>query len=259
MTGPETPASPAPTEEASVYDLFIGLLSVISIVIIVLILLTPSGPSEAILFAADTLLCLVFLFDFGRSLARAPVKREYLFWRGAIDLLGSIPGAGALRLLRFARLVRIARLVRASGSRGIAVQMIKRRGEAIGYTILLGAFAILVGGSYLIAAVEPSATDSNIKDAGDAIWWAWVTVTTVGYGDRFPVTDAGRLVGMITMATGIAIFGLLTSFITRLFMSEPADVEKEAETAQALLTELAALRTEIAALRAEVTGSVGHP
>ena len=112
--------------------------------------------------------------------------------------------------------------------------MIKRRGEAAGYLIMIGAFVILMVGSYLMAYVEPPAPDSNIKDANDAFWWAFVTITTVGYGDQFPVTDAGRIIGMVTMATGIAIFGLLTSFITRLFLSEPADKEEEAEMENAL-------------------------
>jgi voltage-gated potassium channel len=249
------PSAPSATaaEEASIYDLFIGLMSIVSIVIMALMLLTPEGPSKTILAGADFLLCMLFLVDFARSYRRAPVKREYFFWRGLIDLLGSIPGAGVLRFLRFARVFRILRLVRSSGSSGLARQMIKRRAEAAGYTIVVGAFVVLIGGSYLMAAVEPSATDSNIKDAADAFWWAFVTITTVGYGDRFPVTEAGRVIGMLTMATGIAIFGLLTSFITKLFMSEPADQEAEAAADSALLSEVSALRAEIAALRAEVT------
>ncbi len=113
--------------------------------------------------------------------------------------------------------------------------MIKRRGEAAGYTIVIGAFVILVVGSYLMAYVEPPAPGSNIKDANDAFWWAFVTITTVGYGDKFPVTDAGRVIGMVTMATGIAIFGLLTSFITRLFLSEPADEEEETTEVESAL------------------------
>ncbi len=252
------PSAPPAAEEASIYDLFIGLLSTMSIVIIVFQLLTPPGPSDAVLAGADFLLCMVFLFDFARSLSAAPVKREYMLWRGTIDLLGSLPGTGLLRFLRIARVARVFRLVRASGSHSLAQQMIKRRAEAAGYTIVIGAFVILVVGSYLMAYVEPPAPGSNIRDANDAFWWAFVTITTVGYGDKFPVTDAGRVIGMVTMATGIAIFGLLTSFITRLFLSEPADEEEETKLEDALHADVSALRAEIAALREEVSSAIGR-
>jgi voltage-gated potassium channel len=249
---------PEAVEELSIYELFIGLLSVMSIVIVAFRVITNPGPSDTVLAGADFLLCLVFLFDFGRSLKRAPVKRDYLVWRGGIDLVSSIPGAYLLRLLRIVRVQREIRHVRASGSRGLAAQMIRRRGEAAGYLIIIGAFVILIVGSYLMAYVEPPAADSNIKDAGDAFWWAFVTITTVGYGDKYPVTAEGRIIGMVTMATGIAIFGLLTSFITRLFLSEPADKEEEAAVENALHTEVSALRAEIAALRDEVSASLGR-
>ena len=68
----------------------------------------------------------------------------------------------------------------------------------------------------------------------------------------------GRVIGMVTMATGIAIFGLLTSFITRLFLSEPADQEEEAEVESAMHREISALRVEIEALRAEMAASSGR-
>jgi voltage-gated potassium channel len=251
----KAPSVPETVEELSIYELFIGLLSVMSIIIVAFRLITNPGPSDTVLAGADFLLCLVFLFDFGRSLIRAPVKRDYLRWRGAIDLVSSIPGAYLLRLLRIVRVQREIRHVRASGSRGLAAQMLRRRGEAAGYLIIIGAFVILVVGSYLMAYVEPPAPDSNIKDAGDAFWWAFVTITTVGYGDKYPVTAEGRVIGMVTMATGIAIFGLLTSFITRLFLSEPADEEEEAEVEGELHREITALRADIEALRAEVAAS----
>lgn len=258
MATSQTGSAPQAPAEVSIYELFIGLLSLMSIVIVALQLVTDPGPSDTVLAGADFLLCMVFLFDFGRSLRQAPVKREYLRWRGVIDLVSSIPGVFLLRFLRLVPVVRVARQVGATGSRGLAKQMIRRRGEAAGYLIMIGAFVILIVGSYLIAFVEPPAPHSNIKDANDAFWWAFVTITTVGYGDEYPVTDVGRVIGMVTMATGIAIFGLLTSFITRLFLSEPADKEAEAEVETALHREISALRADIAALRAEVAATSGR-
>jgi len=60
--------------------------------------------------------------------------------------------------------------------------------------------------------------ESNIKTAGDAIWWAFVTITTVGYGDRFPVTSAGRIIAAFLMITGVALFGTFTGFVAAWFM-----------------------------------------
>ncbi len=74
---------------------------------------------------------------------------------------------------------------------------------------------VLIGGSF-IALVE-RAPDSNINGVGDGIWWAFVTITTVGYGDEFPVTTSGRLIGIVTMAAGIAVWSVLTATIASRF------------------------------------------
>lgn len=76
---------------------------------------------------------------------------------------------------------------------------------------------MLIFGSISILQVE-TVPESNIKTAGDAIWWAFVTITTVGYGDRFPVTSAGRIIAAFLMITGVALFGTFTGFVAAWFM-----------------------------------------
>jgi voltage-gated potassium channel len=120
------------------------------------------------------------------------------------------------------------------------------------YVITLMSFVVLLVGSILIAYVEPPAQGSNIKTGGDAFWWAFVTITTVGYGDRFPVTEAGRIVGMITMAVGIGIFGVLTSYLSTVFLSRPED--DPAATTPAPKPAPDPIQAELAALRAEMAG-----
>ena len=67
--------------------------------------------------------------------------------------------------------------------------------------------------------VESANPDRSIKNASDAIWWGFVTVTTVGYGDRLPVTDAGRVIGTILLFAGIALFSVLAGIIANAFLA----------------------------------------
>ncbi len=252
----------AAVNESPVYELFIGLMTIISLIIVVFQVIVRAPQVDVILTSTDTLVCLLFLYDFGRSYRHAPVKRVYLFGehpgrslpRGVFDLLGSVPGLPLLRVLRIFRVARLTRVVRASGSRGLAAEFFKRRAESAVYVITLLSFVVLLVGSTLIAFVEPSADGSNIKTGGDAFWWAFVTITTVGYGDRYPVTEAGRFVGMLTMAVGIGIFGVLTSFLSTVFLDKPGQASTKAEPAPAtkedpVTAELAALRADLAGLR----------
>ena len=95
-------------------------------------------------------------------------------------------------------------------------------------------------------ALERDAKDANITSVPDALWWATSTVTTVGYGDRFPVTGEGRVVAVVLMVAGVGLFGTLSGTIAASMMGPKPE---EAETAQ-LLREMKVLRTELAELKA---------
>jgi hypothetical protein len=258
---PSSRSEAAPVvEQPASYDLFIALMTMLSVVVMILASVVRVDAVDTILISTDSLFCVVFLLDFAHRYRQAPDKREYLFGTypgrsvpsGLFDLLGSIPGASLLRVLRLFRVVQLARAVRAHGSRGLAAAFFKERAESAAYVIILAAFLVLLVGSSLIAAVEPMATGSNIEDAGDAFWWAFVTITTVGYGDRFPVTEAGRFVGMVTMAVGIGIFGVLTSFLSTWFLKRPdgdRGPDRLGADVRAMQRELVAVRAELAGLR----------
>ena len=269
------------------YELFIGLLTLFSLVIALFIVLIPVPAVDEVLRGADTLICVIFLLDFARSLSQAPSKRSYLFGErpgrsfptGVVDLLGSIPSAiilrlgfdraaGAVRLLRVFRLIRVYRLVEGRSPRSLVAAFVRSRAEAAAYVVIMAVLLVIVLGSSLIALVEVPNPDSNINTAGDALWWTFVTITTVGYGDKYPITEAGRFVGIITMAVGIGIFGVLTSFLAKLFLespgeggttlppsaSEPGAPEEDgprpdAGPATDTGAELAAIRAELAELR----------
>jgi voltage-gated potassium channel len=74
-------------------------------------------------------------------------------------------------------------------------------------------------GSLCILQVE-NAPDSNIKTAGDALWWSYVTIMTVGYGDKYPVTAEGRIIGAIVMSVGVVLVSTMAGFVASWFFGE---------------------------------------
>jgi voltage-gated potassium channel Kch len=230
-TARSEPPSQDTTHDSSMYELFMGLNTIVSLFVALMILLVQVPQVDSILQSVDTLFCVLFLLDFARSFRHAPNRMVYMFGEqpgrsmptGLLDLLGSIPNVGLLRLLRIFRVIRIARIVRARGSRGLAAEFIHRRAEAAIYIIFIASMLVLLLGSSAIAFIEPGAAGSNIESGGDAFWWAFTTITTVGYGDRYPVTTEGRFVGILTMAVGIGIFGVLTSYLSSLFLTPAED------------------------------------
>jgi voltage-gated potassium channel len=95
------------------------------------------------------------------------------------------------------------------------------------FRVLIAASATLVFGAWLVLLFEENAHGSNIHTYPDALWWAIVTVTTVGYGDRFPVTEGGRIVAAILMLVGIGLIGTLTATVASVFIKEHTDSTKE--------------------------------
>lgn len=87
---------------------------------------------------------------------------------------------------------------------------------------------IIIFSSISILTVE-TAPESNIKTAEDAIWWTIVTITTVGYGDKFPVTTEGRLIGVLVMVAGVGLFGTYTGYIASLFVCEQKKEDEKVE------------------------------
>jgi voltage-gated potassium channel len=94
------------------------------------------------------------------------------------------------------------------------------------FRVLIAAAATLFVGAWLVLLCEENAKGSNIHNYPDALWWAIVTVTTVGYGDRFPATGGGRTVAVILMLVGIGLIGVLTATVASVFIKEHTDANK---------------------------------
>ena len=199
------------------YELFVLLVSLLSIANTLIVLLPVSAPIQQVAVLVDLMIVPVFLVDFLYRLRTARSRRVYLVRHfGWADMLSIIPMLGVFRTFR---VVRSIRLLRRRGPEQMAIDVDRGRAQA---TFLITVFLVLIVVEFAgmaIFLVESANPDSNIKNASDAIWWGFVTVTTVGYGDRYPVTDAGRVIGTILLFAGIALFSVLTGFIANGFLA----------------------------------------
>jgi voltage-gated potassium channel len=252
-SGPKTSA-----KRSNAYELFILVLTVLSLGIMVALLLPVSDETRQLLTVYDNAICVVFLIDFFGNLSRAPTKKEYFIGRrGWLDLLGSIPTLGIFkltalfRLARLSRLARIRRLLRGQNKRQLIEDVLTHRGQYAAFIAITAAMIVLVVCSILVLQFESRAADANITTGGDALWWAIVTITTVGYGDFFPVTAAGRVTGVFVMFAGVGIIGALASILASILVA-PTENEEEPDEAAGTRTvqdELVDIKAELTALR----------
>ncbi len=156
-----------------------------------------------------------------------------------------------MRLARLSRLARIWRLLGGENKKALVADIVENRGQYALFITVLSAFMVLVIASLLVLQFESEALNANITTGGDALWWAIVTITTVGYGDKFPVTTMGRITATAVMFAGVGIIGALASILASILVPQPKEEETpvEAQISTTVETELAAMRAEIAALR----------
>jgi len=179
-----------------------------------------------LLFTIDNGICFIFIFDFSIRFYRAEHKLKFMKW-GWIDLISSVPSVDILRAGRLIRLIRLLRVLRTFRSTRVLINHIfKSKIKGTMTTVSIITLLIIISSSISILIVE-NAPESNIKTAEDALWWAMVTVTTVGYGDKFPVTTDGRIIAVVLMISGVGLFGVFTGYISSIFVSERKKEEKE--------------------------------
>ena len=231
------------------YEIFIGVLSILSIVNLVLMYAFAYDPSlQLVLSVMNGLFSGIFLGDFLYRIFTAPSAAHYFFRGfGWADLFASLPFA-QVKILRLFRVLRVFRLLRELGPRTLWTTLIHDRANSALMTLLLMGILVLQFGSLSILAIEGKADGANITSASDALWYTVVTISTVGYGDQFPVTNAGRLLGTLIIVVGVGIFGTFTGYLANLFLgpSKPADEEKTDASALAASESDAAAPTAVA-------------
>ena len=218
------------------YEIFVGALSILSIVNLLLVyLMAGDSALELVLSVMNAVFSAIFLGDFIYRIATAPSAGRYFFRGfGWADLLASLPFP-QFKILRLFRLLRVFRLLRELGPRTVWRTLIKDRANSALMILLLMGVLVLQFGSIAVLAVEENAEGANITSASDALWYTLVTISTVGYGDQFPVTNAGRLIGTLVIVVGVGIFGTFTGYLANLFLGprkaadENADADADAD------------------------------
>jgi len=196
------------------------VLAVLWLPVLVVPLVTRLHGVTSLAFGiADYFVWAAFAVEYAIKLWLAVDKRAFLRHH-LLDLaLVAIPVLRPLRLARLLRIVRLGRVVLVLGE-GL------RRARALFthhdlHFVLLTVAAIILSGAGLEVVFERHAVGPTaIHNFGDALWWAVVTVTTVGYGDKIPITGAGRWVATALMFTGIGLVGVLTATVASYFVQE---------------------------------------
>ena len=256
--------APKLRKTSNAYNIFILVLTVLSLAVMVVMLLPISEPTLHLLSVYDNLICVIFLIDFFLNLRGASKKSDYFIKeRGWLDLLGSIPSlglltnvgkfAGLFRLARLSRLARIMRLLRGENKKALVKDVLENRSRyAMFITILLVMLVLTVAG-VLVLQFESQSPDAKITTGADALWYSMVTITTVGYGDYYPVTPGGRITAVFIMIAGVGIIGALASILASLLVGGSSSEEEEAiptvAPALSVQEELKAVKEELAAMR----------
>ena len=255
------------------YQLFMALVTLLALAIAFAYYLIPLPATvDQVLYVVDSLVSVILLYDFFAHVFTQRGRTRYLLTYGWLDLLGALPGLPALRLARIPSLVVMLRELRDTTPKDARMAARQRLAESTLLTVVLVVLLVVTMGSILIVIIEAPVESANIKTGEDAVWWAIVTVATVGYGDKFPVTPLGRLIGTAMIVMGVSLFSVLTSYIATQFMarrkstglSETELLRRQmeqsfAELQRSAAAENAALHAEIAVLRGLLTANDTSP
>jgi len=211
-------------------------LAVSFVYLAVMLLQLFGSPSyRSVLTVFDWGMSAVFAVDYGLRFYMAPNRRKFVFhvWNLADLLVIATPAialftgehwTALLRVVRLFRLGIIARRVWDSGTRSF------RRGQVKWIALVAGGVVVLAW--LTVWAQESTHLDSPIHTPFDALWWAVVTMFTVGYGDTYPHTVVGKVAATVLMFAGIALFGWVTAALASLFVETSSEVEARAERAE---------------------------
>lgn len=204
--------------------------------------------SHAVARVADWLVWLAFLLETAILTVQVREKRRYLLgnWLNLLIITAGFPyfwqHAPLIGLLRSARLaVVLALLLRMSKP---ARKLLSQ--HRLGTTLMVALVTVMLSGLII------SRLDSGISSFWDGIWWAWSTMTTVGYGDIVPQTAAARIFASLVMLFGVVLLSLVTANLAAFFIgSDVEKVEQEERTTERLLQDISVRLERVERLLAE--------
>jgi voltage-gated potassium channel len=197
-----------------------ALLGVVWLILAIVVLTTDiNGSASEVLVGSVFVLWVVMLAEYLVRLVVTPDTRGYIKRRWVEPATVVVPPLQGWHIVGIERM-------------GLLLQEAELRTETILkhhslFRVLIAVAATLFVGAWLVLLFEENAKGGNIHDYPDALWWAIVTVTTVGYGDRYPVTEGGRVVAVVLMLVGIGLIGVLTATVASVFVKEHTDATKE--------------------------------
>ena len=200
------------------WEVFILGVSILSVLNLLLVGVVRSPHLDQVFVIIDSLLTFIFLLDLGRRLVVAQDRRKYLVkGYGWVDVIAAFPILRILRVLRIVRMVIVMR--RLGGPLNAFKAFFSNRAAGGLLSVLLVAILVLEFGALAILAAEDGHPEANIHNASDAVWYLLVTMSTVGYGDHYPVTGLGRAIGALIIVVGVGVFGTLTGFLANAFLA----------------------------------------
>ncbi|GAA2141727.1 potassium channel family protein [Arthrobacter humicola] len=179
---------------------------------------------------------IAFVADYIMMLLLARSRLRWFFTNIHELAILALPMLRPLRLLRLVTLIRV--LHRTAGN--------ALRGRIVTY-VLSAAVLLTYCGALAVLDAEENAPGANIVMFWDALWWALTTITTVGYGDHYPITATGRVVAGALMISGIGVLGVVTASVASWLVEHVS-----AEAAAAIETQEEPLRAEIRSLTAQI-------
>lgn len=201
------------------------------------VLMDPMAqPWSALLNVVGWLIWAAFVVDLAIRTFLAPKRLQYLA-RHPIDVISCV--VPALRGLRVLRVLTAGQWLVRRGSR----LAIGRTASALVLAVLFVSFVA----SLAVYDAERGAPGANITSFGDAVWWSFTTMSTVGYGDAYPVTFVGRAVAVSLMVVGVSILGIVSATLASSFIAIIRG-EEESDTAR-IMAKLEAVQGELEALR----------
>jgi voltage-gated potassium channel len=194
-----------------------GPMSLVALVLVTLVVIRFTGTATAdatkYLTALGAVLWLLLIVDLVIRLSICPSPKRFVLAQPVYVAAVIIP---PLRIFLVGRIVRF-----------VDKRARKRLSDRITAYVAMVTLEVVIIGGVLVTAVERDAPGASILTLGDGLWWAIVTVATVGYGDVVPVTEWGRIIGVLVIVVGVILLSVITANISSRFISAQAKNDAE--------------------------------